>query len=127
MKDEEYIKMAKKASEKAYAPYSGIKVGAVLVSENGKIFEGCNIENASFGLTVCAERVALLKAVSEGTKNFSKIAIVSGKQDAAPCGACRQTLAEFSPEMTVIWEKNGKVIFRTLRELLPEIFKIKNS
>ncbi|MBN2190287.1 MAG: cytidine deaminase [Candidatus Aureabacteria bacterium] len=125
MENTEYIKEAKKISRSAYAPYSGVKVGAILISEDGKAFEGCNIENASFGLTVCAERVALFKAVSEGKRKFSKIIIASEGQDVSPCGACRQVLSEFSPEMTVVWQKNGKTVSRTLRELLPERFDFK--
>ncbi len=127
MENAEYIKTAKKISKNAYAPYSGVKVGAILISEDGKIFKGCNIENASFGLTVCAERVALFKALSEGKRKFSKIVIASEGQDASPCGACRQTLAEFSPEMEVIWEAKGRITSKRLSELLPERFKIENK
>ncbi|MCK9554537.1 cytidine deaminase [bacterium] len=127
MENTEYIKKAKEISKNAYAPYSGVKVGAILISEDGKAFEGRNIENASFGLTVCAERVALFKAVSEGKRKFSKIIIASEGQDASPCGACRQVLSEFSPEMEVIWEAKGRIISKKLSELLPERFKIGNN
>ena len=104
--NEEMIRLAIKARENAYAPYSGFKVGAVLVTEEGRIYTGCNIENASYGESVCAERTAFFKSVSEGEKNFVKIAIVGGKEELTskgsdnfvicyPCGTCRQVMSEF--------------------------------
>ena len=125
MDNKDFIEMAKESYKTSYSPYSKIKVGAALVSENGEIFEGCNIENASYGLSMCAERVALFKAVSKGQKKFTKIAIASSSQAASPCGACRQALSEFSPEMEMVWEENGKIISKKLNELLPNSFKIK--
>lgn len=125
MDNKDFIEIAKESCKTSYSPYSKIKVGAALVSENGEIFEGCNIENASYGLSMCAERIALFKAVSKGQKKFIKIAVASSSQVASPCGACRQALSEFSPEMEVVWEENGKIISKKLNELLPNSFKIK--
>ena len=94
---------AKKAREQAYAPYSEFTVGAALLTKNGKVFVGCNVENASLGLTVCAERSAVAAAVVGGEKDFEAIAIVANsKKPALPCGACRQVLAEFSPSMKIV-------------------------
>ena len=95
MKAEELVELAGKAKEKAYVPYSKFHVGAVLVTEKGDIYEGCNIENASYSLTNCAERTAFFKAISEGERSFRAIAIVGDKNPCYPCGACRQVMAEF--------------------------------
>jgi len=96
------LNQARKAKKNAYSPYSEFKVGAALKTSNGKIFSGCNVENVSYGLSICAERTAVFKAVSEGYKGIDSIAITSsGKIPAFPCGACRQVLAEFNPNMTV--------------------------
>lgn len=106
----------------AYAPYSKFHVGSAILSSSGKIYTGCNIENASYGLTVCAERVALFKALSEGERHFKAIAIVAGKNPAYPCGACRQVLYEFAPDTVIIVLEEGKVKSYTLNELLPRGF-----
>ena len=100
MTDLELMKLAVKAREKSYSPYSNFKVGAALLGKSGKVYLGCNIENAAYTPTNCAERTAIFKAVSEGEKEFSAIAIVGGKGEqlasfCAPCGVCRQVLAEF--------------------------------
>ena len=123
-RERELIGKAVEAKGKAYAPYSGFKVGAALLSRDGRVFTGCNVENASYGLTVCAERVALFKAVSEGAREFEAIAIACGKGPCAPCGACRQVLFEFAPDLTVIMtDAEGKEVRVTrLSELLPEGF-----
>lgn len=123
-RERELIDKAVEAKRKAYAPYSGFKVGAALLSRDGRVFTGCNVENASYGLTVCAERVALFKAVSEGAREFEAIAIACGKGPCAPCGACRQVLFEFAPDLTVIMtDAEGKEVRVTrLSELLPEGF-----
>lgn len=97
MTDNELVAKAKEALEYSYSPYSHFAVGAALLSADGQVFTGCNIENASFGATNCAERTAIFKAVSEGVKDFKAIAIVcSGDQPAYPCGICRQVMSEFS-------------------------------
>jgi cytidine deaminase len=112
------LKEAGKAAEKAYAPYSKFRVGAALLTKEGKVFTGCNVENASYGLSMCAERVAVFKAVSEGYREFEAIAVVSDPPGASPCGACRQVLHEFSPNIKVIF--NGEQF--SLTELLPKPF-----
>lgn len=113
------------AREKAYVPYSKFPVGAALLTKDGEVIQGCNIENASFGLTNCAERTAIFKAVSEGKKEFAAIAI-SGDTDGpvSPCGACRQVLAEFcEPNMPVyLTNLKGNVLETTVSELLPGAF-----
>ena len=103
MTHKELLMRAKEAKSGAYAPYSRFNVGAALLCANGRLFTGANIENASYSVTCCAERVALYKAVSEGEREFSAIAIVSDSQRPTyPCGVCRQALSEFSPNMDVI-------------------------
>lgn len=128
MTNQELLLEAKKAREMAYAPYSHFKVGAALLTKTGKLYHGCNIENAAYTPTNCAERTAFFKAVSEGEKEFAKIAIVGGAEgtDAdelcAPCGVCRQVMAEFcDPEKFQIILANGrdKYIQRSLKDLLP--------
>ena len=116
------------ASNRAYAPYSKFKVGAALLAEDGRVFTGCNVENASFGLTNCAERTAVFKAVSEGATRFKAIAIAGGVGDVAmPCGACRQVLAEFCPpEAPVRCVSLDGAITKdfTVGELLPGVFSL---
>ncbi len=131
MTELELIKAAKKAAENAYAPYSHFTVGAALLCKDGKVYTGCNIENASYSPTNCAERTAFFKAVSEGERDFTAIAVVGGKDCnftdyCSPCGVCRQVMAEFCSEsFRVILGKEGKD-FRviTLRNLLPDSFSI---
>jgi cytidine deaminase len=122
--DDELVAMAKAARESAYAPYSGFKVGAALLCEDGRAFTGCNVENASYGLTNCAERTAIYKAVSEGCKRFTRIAIVAGeKEPASPCGACRQVIFEFAPDARIIMEDlHGHRVESTIGEYLPMAF-----
>lgn len=112
------------ALEYAYAPYSKFKVGAALITASGKIFTGCNVEVSSFGLTICAERVAIFKAISEGERDFTSIAIVAETEAyCPPCGACRQVIADFSPKMEIILiNKNGQIKTTSIQELLPEAF-----
>jgi len=122
MTPEELIDLAKQARKKAYAPYSHYKVGAALLGKSGKIYTGCNVENASYGHTVCAERTAVVKAVSEGEREFEAVAVVT-KNGGSPCGACRQVLSEFSPELIIyIADKNGEYRTTTLKKLLPDLF-----
>jgi cytidine deaminase len=118
------IEEAKKARERAYAPYSKFKVGAALLTKGGKVYTGANVENATLGLTVCAERVALFKAITSGEKNFVKLAVVADKDEPiTPCGACRQVLSEFTSDMKIICANlEGKTVKYSLRKLLPEAF-----
>ena len=117
------LRAASEAAKLAYSPYSRFCVGAAVLTGSGKIFTGCNVENASYGLTVCAERVAVLKAISEGEKELISIAICS-EGAAYPCGACRQVLHEFAPGLEVILGDNkGKYCNQqNLRDLLPDSF-----
>jgi cytidine deaminase len=121
---DELIGKANEARNNAYAPYSSFKVGAALLGKSGTIYTGANVENASYGLTICAERIAVFKAVTSGEKNFEAIAICgSGQGYIYPCGACLQVLAEFSPEINIIItdEKNSYKEYN-LSELLPQVF-----
>lgn len=124
MGEEELVRRAVEAREHAYTPYSGFAVGAALLAEDGRVFTGCNVENAVYGLTICAERVALFKAVSEGVREFVAIAIACGKAPCPPCGACRQVLYEFAPDLLVIMaDAQGREVRRAkLGELLPRGF-----
>lgn len=123
----DYQKLAEEAvmaKEKAYAPYSRFKVGAALETAEGKIYTGCNIENASFGLTICAERVAMFKAISDGCQDFKAIAIAGDSDNfCSPCGSCRQVMAEFASDMPVIMVGGNKEFkVQKVRELLPGYF-----
>ena len=117
--DETLLALARQARERSYSPYSGYAVGAALLCADGRVFEGCNIENASFGLTNCAERTAVFKAVSEGAQEFTTIAIAAEKAAPWPCGACRQVLNEFAPGIRVLVTWDGQVDEKPLSELLP--------
>ena len=118
----ELIAAAAAAREWAYVPYSGFAVGAALLASNGAVYTGCNVENASYGLTVCAERNAVFRAVVSGARDFLAVAVVTAN-GVTPCGACRQVLAEFSPTMTVITsDMAGNRRVYTLSELLPDAF-----
>ncbi|MEN3010815.1 MAG: cytidine deaminase [Candidatus Bipolaricaulaceae bacterium] len=120
----ELVRRAVEARARAYAPYSGFAVGAALLAKDGRVFTGCNVENASYGLTVCAERVALFKAVSEGAREFVALAVACGTGPCAPCGACRQALYEFAPDLLLILADGEGRVWRTARlaELLPHGF-----
>ena len=117
------IRAATEAAEHAYIPYSNYPVGAALKAANGTVYQGCNIENASYPAGICAERVALVKAVSEGVREFEAIAVVT-RDGGSPCGICRQMLSEFAPQMRVIMARaDGQVTFDgKLTELLPHAF-----
>ena len=121
------IERAKEAREKAFAPFSNFKVGAALQSDNGQVFAGCNIENASYGLTMCAERVAIFKAISEGKRNFTQLAIVGDTEDLTPpCGDCRQIIWEFCGNIPItLANLSGKVETFQMKELLPRAFDTK--
>ena len=116
------LKCAREIREAAYAPYSGFRVGAALLSHDGHIFKGCNVENVSYGATNCAERTAVFSAVANGCHDFVAIAISAGDETVFPCGICRQVLAEFSPNLTVICGKKGGYELFCLSELLPHGF-----
>ncbi|TET80184.1 cytidine deaminase [candidate division TA06 bacterium] len=124
MDEQELIRMAHKAREKAYAPYSKFKVGAALLTKTDRVYTGSNVENKSYGLTVCAERNAVSAAISDGERDFVAIVISStSKPPAPPCGACRQVLKEFSGDIKVIMvNAAGDRKIRTVAELLPEPF-----
>ena len=115
---------AMKARQASYSPYSRFAVGAALLGASGKVHHGCNVENASFGLTCCAERSAVFKAVSEGERDFLAVAVTARTGEGAPpCGACRQVLAEFSPAMWVYWrDGRGRILKKRLSALLPDQF-----
>lgn len=125
---EELIKKAKEARKKAYTPYSHFPVGAALLTKEGKVFTGANIENASFSLTNCAERTAIFKAVSEGYRQFKALAVVAdSERPISPCGACRQVINEFAEDMPVIMTNlKGDVLELKSRELLPGAFNRKD-
>ena len=118
------VQAATRARENAIAPYSGFRVGAGIETTGGRVFTGCNIENASLGLTVCAERVALWKALSEGERSFARIAVVSdGDEPSPPCGACRQLLWEYCGDIPVtLHSLRGITRDRTTAQLLPDPF-----
>lgn len=124
--DKELVRLACEARERSYCPYSSFSVGAALLTKDGKVYTGANIENASFTPTVCAERVALFSAIHAGERDFEAIAVVGGPAGKAaeklftPCGVCRQVLSEFcSPDMRVIVASEGETLVKTLGELLP--------
>ena len=120
--DDELVAMAREAMEFSYSPYSHFRVGAALLAKDGRVFKGCNIENASYGATNCAERTALFKAVSEGAREFTAIAITAEKSAAWPCGICRQALYEFAPELRVIIAYGDSREEALLSDLLPHGF-----
>ena len=122
MTDEKLMEMAIEARTFSYSPYSHYAVGAALLAEDGRVFTGCNVENAAYGNTFCAERTALVKAVSEGARKFTKIAIAGSGSAPFPCGACRQSLREFAKDMDILITWDGNVRKSTLKELLPESF-----
>lgn len=124
MKNKDLIKIALQAREKSYSPYSKFKVGAAILTKSGEVFTGCNIESASFTPTICAERTALVKCISEGFYDLDKIAIVgSFDKISYPCGVCRQFLREFASDLIVICAKNeDDYIECNLNQLLPNSF-----
>ncbi len=118
------IGAAQAASTQAYAPYSRFRVGAALMTSDGTIFQGCNIENASYGLTICAERVAAFQGVSQGDRDWLGLVVYTPTDSPTmPCGACRQVLNEFSPDLEIICVADGPTMVRTtLTDLLPHAF-----
>ena len=123
----ELMKEADKALKHSYSPYSQFPVGAALLTSDGQLFHGTNVENASFGLSVCAERTAVWKAVSEGQRDFAAIAVTAREGSGAPpCGACRQIMYEFSPDMWVYWrDSRGRIVRKRLAALLANAFDMR--
>ena len=117
---------AVKARRRAYAPYSRFPVGAALLARDGRVFHGCNVENVSFGLTICAERNAVWQAISQGATEFAAMAVTARDgRGAPPCGSCRQVLHEFAPNAWVYWrDARGRILKRRLSELLPSAFRM---
>ena len=124
MTDKDLVELAFTMLDKAYMPYSHFPVGAALEGEDGSIHTGCNVENAAYGSCICAERTALVKAVSEGCRTFKRIAVVGNSADYCwPCGSCRQMLYEFAPDLEVlVANKDHDFVKYTLRQLLPHGF-----
>lgn len=119
----ELLAVAREAREMAHAPYSGFRVGAALLTDDGSVVPGCNVENSSYSLTCCAERSAVFAAVSAGYTAFSAIAIAADGRAVPPCGACRQVLSEFAPSLPIILaDEHGAPRILTLTNLLPEPF-----
>lgn len=128
MTEKELVAMAVKAAENAYVPYSKFPVGAALECADGTVYTGCNVENAAYGSTICAERTAMCKAISEGKRAFTRLAVWGGSEDYCwPCGACRQFLAEFGYNMTVlVARRDGEYVAKPMSELLPCAFNTEN-
>lgn len=132
MENLELVKLAIEAKQNAYAKYSTFKVGAALLAKSGKVYKGANMECSSYGLSICAERVALVKALYDGEREFQKIAVVGGVENelvyTTPCGACRQFLSDFGGNIEVIigYEENNELKEKTfkLKDLLPETFEL---
>lgn len=124
MNDDELVALARDAQRNAHAPYSGFRVGAALLSGDGRVFTGTNVENASYGLSVCAERNAIARAVVEGVRDFAKLAVVTDSDEPVmPCGVCRQVVWEFSHDLPVIVESRaGKRVETNISELFPRPF-----
>jgi cytidine deaminase len=121
--DDELLAAARAVAERAYGRYSDVRVGAALLASDGRVFAGCNVENASYGLTICAERAAVAAAVAAGARDFTALALTSNQQrPLVPCGACRQVLHEFAPALRVIVAAGDERLETTLGELLPRAF-----
>ena len=129
MTDDELLAIARKAQANAHAPYSGFPVGAALLTADGRVFTGVNVENPSIGLSVCAERNAIAKAVSEGVKDYARMAIVTNAPEPTmPCGVCRQVIWEFSHDLPIVVEGiGGERVTTTITELFPRPFTSYNS
>ena len=121
----ELLAQARKAAEKAYAPYSGFKVGSAVKCRDGSVYTGCNVENASYSLCICAERTAIFKAVSDGKRDFVAIAIyVDSDKSFPPCGACRQVISEFAPKIPVVYANRDETVESSMEILLPGAFSL---
>ncbi|HEX4946088.1 MAG TPA: cytidine deaminase [Blastocatellia bacterium] len=125
MTNKELVEIAQQARDRAYAPYSNFQVGAALECADGRIFSGCNVENSSYGLSMCAERVAIFKAISEGYQNFTRIAVIADTHTPVrPCGACRQVISDLFPKDAdvILANLKGDIEIAPIRELLPAPF-----
>jgi len=127
MTNQELIKCAEEMKQRAYIPYSNFPVGAALLSADGTVFTGCNVENGAYSMCICAERTALVKAVSEGHQEFEKIAVTADTEEyCLPCGACRQMLIEFAPDLEVLCaNRDGEYESHVLRDMLKPHFELK--
>jgi cytidine deaminase len=126
MNPKDLMKLAREAMKRSYAPYSDFEVGAAVLTSEGNVFTGCNIENASYGLSMCAERVAVYKAVSEG-EEIAEIAIAAAEGDSKPCGACRQVIFELNRNAKIYFIKEGEMMTATAAQLLPESFLLQTK
>ena len=126
MTDRELLKIARSMTERAYAPFSGFCVGAALLTKDGRVFTGVNIENSSLGATICAERTAFVKAISEGAREFEAVAVVSGEGAVWPCGICRQFMKEFCDDdlRIITGDEDGPLQVMTMAEILPGGFRL---
>lgn len=128
MEYKELYRLADQAKENAYVPFSHFQVGAALLTEEGKVYTGVNVENSSYGAAICAERTAFVKAISEGERRFRAIAVASSGGEALPCGICRQFMYEFCPDLDVITGKDEDSLrTQTLESLLPEGFRLEQK
>jgi cytidine deaminase len=125
--DGELVALARQSQQRAYAPYSHFRVGAALLASDSRVFVGCNVENASLGATICAERAAVFAAVSGGAREFTKLVVVTDEQEPVmPCGLCRQVLLEFSPQLEVVAVgATGQIRKATLSTLIPHGFQLR--
>jgi cytidine deaminase len=128
LSDEALLQLAHQARERAYAPYSGFSVGAALEADDGRVFTGCNVENASYPVALCAERGAVSAAVAAGARRFVRVAVSThASEPVAPCGACRQVLAEFGPHMRVVAQGSSGIVAWSLEDLLPARFVLRGT
>jgi cytidine deaminase len=124
---EKLLEAAQKVKENAYAPYSHFHVGAALITDTGKIYSGCNVENTSYGLTICAERNAIFRMIAEGERRIAEILVIGDTEEfLPPCGACRQVMTEFSTNDTIVYlcNKHGQWKKTTMAELMPYTFSL---
>ncbi len=123
MDDQELLRLANEARANAYCPYSKFPVGAALLCEDGTVYTGVNVENAAYGPSICAERTAIFKAISDGKRDFVKMAVTCESDHCRPCGVCRQVLYEHAPDMEILMGNvEGSFVRTTVRELLPDAF-----